>query len=103
MAGIYIHVPFCATRCLYCDFYSTTLRGKGQQYVAALAREMAERKDWLAHAPVRTLYLGGGTPSQLGDTCIRSILEAAAQHFDLRQLEEVTMEANPDDIRKGQD
>lgn len=103
MAGIYIHVPFCATRCLYCDFYSTTLRGKEQQYVAALAREMSERKDWLAHDPVRTLYLGGGTPSQLGDSCIRSIQEAAAQHFDLSQLQEVTMEANPDDIREGQD
>lgn len=103
MAGIYIHIPFCATRCIYCDFYSTTLRGKGPQYVDALAQEMDERKGWLGDAPVRTLYLGGGTPSQLGDENIRLLLEAVGQRFDLSTVEEITMEANPDDIREGQD
>lgn len=103
MAGIYIHIPFCASRCIYCDFYSTTLRGKGPLYVEALRREMNERKNWLGDAPVRTIYLGGGTPSQLGDACIRDILSSIADCFDLSSLEEITMEANPDDIRKGQD
>jgi len=100
MAGIYIHVPFCATRCIYCDFYSTTLRNKGPQYVEALVREMEERKDFL-HEPVRTIYLGGGTPSQLGPECIRAILVELAKHFDLSQCEEITMEANPEDFVNG--
>ncbi len=100
MAGIYIHVPFCATRCIYCDFYSTTLRNKGPQYVEALVREMEERKDFL-HEPIRTIYLGGGTPSQLGPECIRNIIVELAQHFDLSQCEEITMEANPEDFVNG--
>lgn len=114
MSGIYIHIPFCATRCIYCDFYSTTLRGKGAEYAAALATEMDERraflkghkdKDgrWVCDDPLRTIYLGGGTPSQLGDATIREILQAIEQRFDMRQVTEITMEANPDDIHEGQD
>ena len=103
VSGIYIHIPFCATRCIYCDFYSTTLRGKGEAYVKALAREMEERKDFLRKEPVETIYLGGGTPSQLGDACIRQILDAVAERYDMSQVTEITMEANPDDIREGQD
>lgn len=102
MAGIYIHVPFCATRCIYCDFYSTTLHDKGTQYVEALSREMEERRGFLGDAPIRTVYLGGGTPSQLGDRCVRDILAALNQRFDLCQVEEITLEANPDDIRASQ-
>lgn len=114
MSGIYIHIPFCATRCIYCDFYSTTLRDKGAEYAAALAMEMDERKSflaghegadgrWICDDPLRTIYLGGGTPSQLGDTTLREILEAIERRFDLSQVTEITMEANPDDIREGQD
>lgn len=102
MAGIYIHVPFCASRCIYCDFYSTTLRDKGPQYVEALTREMKERRRFLGDAPIRTVYLGGGTPSQLGDLCVRDILAALTQNFDLSHVEEITLEANPDDICAGQ-
>lgn len=113
MSGIYIHIPFCATRCIYCDFYSTTLRGKGNDYAIALGKEMDERRGflhghagndgrWLCDDPLTTIYLGGGTPSQLGDACIRQILDEIEQRFDLSQVSEITMEANPDDIRKGQ-
>lgn len=97
MSGIYIHVPFCATRCIYCDFYSTTLRDKGDLYLEALIDEMKERKDWL-HEPVRTVYLGGGTPSQLSPRLIRRLLIELEQCFDLSFCTEVTMEANPEDI-----
>ena len=103
MAGIYIHIPFCATRCIYCDFYSTTLRDKGEAYAKALAREMDERKDFLCNEKLETIYLGGGTPSQLGDAYIRQILDAVAERYDMSQVTEITMEANPDDIREGQD
>lgn len=97
MSGIYIHVPFCASRCLYCDFYSTTFRNKGKQFIAAIEREMIERCHYLSE-PIRTLYLGGGTPSQLGAEGIRQVLAAAARHFDLSQCDEITMEANPEDF-----
>lgn len=63
----------------------------------ALVREMEERKDFL-HEPIRTIYLGGGTPSQLGPECIRAILDALEKHFDLSECEEITMEANPEDF-----
>ena len=62
MSAIYLHIPFCASRCIYCDFYSTTLRDKAPQYVEALIREMDERKSFL-RTPVRTIYFGGGTPA----------------------------------------
>lgn len=97
MAGIYIHIPFCASRCIYCDFYSTTSRSKAAQFTEALIHEIEERRDFL-HEPIRTLYFGGGTPSQLPAAMIRKILVALDQHFDLSQCEEVTMEANPEDI-----
>ena len=100
LSGIYIHIPFCASRCIYCDFYSTTLRNKAPQYIAALVNEMEERKVFL-HEPVRTIYLGGGTPTQLSPAEIASILLAIASHFDLSDCEEITMEANPEDFITG--
>ena len=100
LSGIYIHIPFCASRCIYCDFYSTTLRNKAPQYKAALVNEMEERKAFL-HDPVRTIYLGGGTPTQLSPAEIASILLAIASHFDLSDCEEITMEANPEDFITG--
>lgn len=97
MSGIYIHVPFCASRCIYCDFYSTTSSSKAALFVDALIAEMEERKGFL-HEPVRTIYLGGGTPSQLPPVLVRKVLAAIDERFDLSQCEEVTMEANPEDI-----
>ena len=100
LSGIYIHIPFCATRCIYCDFYSTTLRNKASQYVEALVREMDERKD-LLHTSVRTIYFGGGTPSQLGPANIATLLRALSSRFDLSHCEEITLEANPEDFIDG--
>ncbi len=100
MSGIYIHIPFCASRCIYCDFYSTTLHHKATSYVEALIREMDERKRYLCE-PIRTIYFGGGTPSQLGPDNIAAILRALASRFDLSQCEEITIEANPEDFIDG--
>jgi oxygen-independent coproporphyrinogen-3 oxidase len=68
MAGIYIHIPFCKTRCLYCDFFSSTDKKRKNDYVAALCEELVERKNYLQDEPVETVYFGGGTPSQLERT-----------------------------------
>ena len=65
MAGIYIHIPFCKRRCIYCDFFSTTQSEKKSQYVDALCQELGIRKDYLEDEEIETIYLGGGTPSQL--------------------------------------
>ena len=65
MAGIYIHVPFCTQRCIYCDFYSQTDMARQAAYLRAVRRELEMRADELDGEPVETIYFGGGTPSQL--------------------------------------
>ena len=64
MAGIYIHIPFCKTRCNYCDFFSSTSMNKKTQYIEALCKELELRKDYLQGEEIQTIYFGGGTPSQ---------------------------------------
>ena len=98
MSGIYIHVPFCRTRCLYCDFFSNTRMDKKAAWLAALVREIELRRDYLQGVPPSTLYFGGGTPSQLDESDLRTIFDALDRCFDLSQLTEVTLEANPDDL-----
>ena len=98
MAGIYLHIPFCKRRCIYCGFYSSTLSGLKEAYVEALCREISQRKAYLAGEPVRTIYLGGGTPSQLTIEELRQIFQTLSATFDLSGVKEVTLEANPDDL-----
>lgn len=99
MSALYIHVPFCQSRCIYCDFYSTTHSAPWQErYVCALKQEMRLRKDELDGAPLITIYLGGGTPSQLHPSLLQEIFRAIQETFNLDNLQEVTIEANPDDV-----
>lgn len=98
MAGIYVHVPFCKCRCRYCDFYSTTLADEREAYVIAVCRELQQRHDYLCGEPVTTLYIGGGTPSQLSPALLASIINTVRNIYGLGQLEECTIEVNPDDI-----
>ena len=94
--GLYIHVPFCEKRCVYCSFYST-VHGKEERdaFVRTLTKELAFRHNG---APISTLYFGGGTPSQLDDEEMESIFSAIHRHCVLSPLAEITFEANPDDI-----
>ena len=98
MAGIYIHVPFCKTRCAYCDFFSTTLHDLKSRYVDALCQELAMRQNYLHDATIGTLYFGGGTPSQLSEDDFRRIFNKIEEVYDLDTCEEITLEANPDDL-----
>lgn len=99
MAGVYVHIPFCASRCAYCDFFSTLrLADAGADYVEALLAEARLRRDELGGEAVRTLYLGGGTPSQLPVALLSRLVEGLRETFDLSGLEEFTIEANPDDV-----
>lgn len=97
MAGIYIHVPFCESRCVYCGFYSTTQLERRGAYVAALCREMELRRDYLSE-PITTIYLGGGTPSMLTGEQLAWLFHHIYKVFSVAEDAEVTMECNPDDI-----
>lgn len=99
MAGVYVHIPFCASRCSYCDFFSTLeMKTAGAPYVQALIGEARLRRDELDGEAVRTLYLGGGTPSQLPLLLLSRLIKGLHEVFDLSALEEFTVEANPDDV-----
>ena len=98
MAGIYVHIPFCRTRCAYCDFFSTTRETEAANYVAALCREIEARRLELPSAHVSTIYIGGGTPSVLAPAQIQQILHHIYANYDVDSDAEVTIEMNPDDI-----
>ncbi|MDO4163954.1 MAG: radical SAM family heme chaperone HemW [Bacteroides sp.] len=98
MAGIYIHIPFCKTRCIYCDFYSTTHSEQRERYVRALCKELHTRKDYLKEETIRTIYFGGGTPSQLTEEDFHTIFRTLDEVYGLSACEEITLEANPDDL-----
>lgn len=98
MAGIYIHVPFCAKRCAYCDFYTQTNHNLINEYVDAVCKEIELRKDYLHNESIKTIYFGGGTPSQLSPEQIEKIMAQLGRFYDLSACEEFTLEANPDDL-----
>ncbi|MCC8188838.1 MAG: radical SAM family heme chaperone HemW [Bacteroides sp.] len=98
MSGIYIHVPFCKTRCIYCDFYSSTHEEKKEEYVAALSDELTTRSGYLPGKEIGTIYLGGGTPSQLSARELERILDVIYRNYQVSGDAEITLEANPDDL-----
>lgn len=92
--GLYLHIPFCRQKCLYCDFYSLPGSEEAMEaYTAALCRAIAR----CPAGPVDTVYFGGGTPPLLGERRLARLLEAAARRFSLAPGAEVTLEANPGD------
>lgn len=98
MAGLYLHIPFCAKRCLYCDFFSNTEMKYKEAYVDAVVREMELRKEYIHGEAVETIYFGGGTPSQLSAADFDKLFNAIHRLFDTSHCTEVTLEANPDDM-----
>ena len=98
MAGIYLHIPFCKTRCIYCDFYSTTYMELKERYIQALCQELRMRKKYLAEESIETIYLGGGTPSQLAKEDFLRLFDAIDNMYGLEGVKEITLEANPDDL-----
>ena len=97
MAGIYIHIPFCKQRCLYCAFYSSTLHSKQQEYCDALCREIIMRRNYIIGI-IDTVYFGGGTPSTLTREQLQKILGTIKENYRLSPSAEITIEANPDDL-----
>jgi oxygen-independent coproporphyrinogen-3 oxidase len=95
MTSLYIHIPFCKSRCIYCGFYSTVGTSLAQQYVDAVCREMEIRDRGVE--PLETIYLGGGTPSQLSIEQLQQLFLYINKVYD-HQAKEVTIEVNPDDV-----
>lgn len=96
---VYIHVPFCKSRCIYCDFYSTVCGSEARKaYVSAACEELKQRADELSGKEVQSVYFGGGTPSLLQSEEIAAILQSVRDHYTLSPDAEITLEANPDDI-----
>jgi oxygen-independent coproporphyrinogen III oxidase len=98
MAGIYIHVPFCKQACHYCDFHFSTNLEKQNDMVEAIAAELVLRKEYISNTPVKTIYLGGGTPSLLSFGQLEKLLTAVFRNFSVQADAEITLEANPDDL-----
>lgn len=95
--GLYIHIPFCKSKCIYCDFYSLPrAEDRMDRYVSALCRQLAEIAQRTTAHTVDSVYLGGGTPSYLGEKRLRHILKTVKKHYHLSRDAEITLEANPD-------
>lgn len=100
MAGIYVHIPFCKRKCIYCDFFSVAFSdAAASRYADDLVSEFAVRKSELRGEKVHTLYIGGGTPSLMPIESLQKIVGNLVA--DVGGLEEFTIEVNPDDITPG--
>ena len=98
MASVYFHIPFCKSRCSYCDFYSTTNIADMNGFYRYLIEEMEMRKHFLHDAVIDSVYFGGGTPSLLSTNDIELLLNAVRGNFKLSPSAEITLEANPEDV-----
>ena len=97
--SLYVHVPFCQTKCPYCDFNTYQgIEGLRGPFVDALVGEIAAWGRALNGPPVNTVFFGGGTPSYLPDGDLGRIMEAVGEAFDIRPDAEITVEANPGDL-----
>ena len=100
--GLYVHVPFCAVRCAYCDFATGPISAAGvERYLAAFEREVARRAPAAAGTRFRTVFFGGGTPSALSARHFRRLVAALRGGFEIDPHAEMTLEANPETVGSG--
>lgn len=98
-AGIYIHIPFCKTKCIYCDFYSVTKRDDSiENFVDCMVKEIKLNKTRLKNTTYDTIFFGGGTPSVLTENQLEKILNALYKFYNIDEDAEVTLECNPGEI-----
>jgi oxygen-independent coproporphyrinogen-3 oxidase len=98
LAGIYIHIPFCHRKCIYCDFYSVGKNKLNDDFINLIIQEFSLRKNYLPTEKIETIYFGGGTPSLLSAQSIDEILRGLKRIFEVSSNTEITLEANPDDL-----
>ena len=100
MSGLYLHIPFCKSKCAYCNFFSVVSEKQCVDFLEALKKEAIARKDYLGGEEVRTIYFGGGTPSLLKPSEIAGILDVLYKNYRIIEKPEITLEANPDTVSK---
>lgn len=100
MSGIYIHIPFCKTRCYYCDFFKSTKLLYREQYIEKLLEELKDRRHFFGNRKndLQTIYFGGGTPSLFSQKSIEDILNTISKYYHVEEDAEITLEVNPDDL-----
>lgn len=96
--GIYVHIPFCRSKCHYCGFYSVASPRLKEDYLLALKQEIRQRREYLGAGVAETLYFGGGTPSVLSLEEVRGLVEVLESQYDISPSAERTIEVNPEDI-----
>jgi len=100
-AGIYIHIPFCAIKCMYCDFYSIADREDSiPKFIEAIIKEIEQCEIDVSEWIIDTIFIGGGTPSLIQEHHMDSILSCLNKKYDLSNLKELTIEANPGEAPK---
>ena len=95
MSGLYIHIPFCERKCIYCDFYSIEDRSSIDRFLEALTIEMSSTASLVGELRFETIFIGGGTPSLLNPAQLKNIFRTIAAHYSLSDNLEITLEANP--------
>jgi oxygen-independent coproporphyrinogen-3 oxidase len=100
LAGIYLHIPFCKRKCAYCDFYSVANKSYLEIFVNAICAEIKLQSEYLGDEKIQTIYFGGGTPSMLNSNQVEKILNEIYKCFPVENNNEVTLEANPDDLNE---
>tara|TARA_B100000902_G_C27286259_1_gene904580 strand:+ start:874 stop:1998 length:1125 start_codon:yes stop_codon:yes gene_type:complete len=98
MAGIYIHIPFCAQACFYCDFHFSTSMKIKDRVIGAIKQDLVKQRDYLGQVIIETVYFGGGTPSLISADDIKGIYQTIVENYRLAQNIEFTIEANPEDV-----
>lgn len=101
MAGIYLHIPFCDTKCIYCDFYSITNHSRKDEFIFAIKKEIVSYSNKLIEKKFDTIFLGGGTPSLLNYAELNSLFEILYKNYNISNNSEITIEANPGTLDKN--
>ena len=97
MSGLYVHLPYCSSRCIYCGFFSSTGKKNQSEYIDAVLKELEMRTTEMFSKP-ETVYFGGGTPSFLSISLLERLVRGIAERIDVSRVGEWTMECNPDDV-----
>ena len=100
-AGLYVHIPYCTQRCVYCDFYFVTSSRGQDAFINALCTEINRTAFKYAGVCITSIYFGGGTPSRLPISAISRIMREIDVSFDTRMVREVTFEMNPEDVTEN--
>lgn len=101
MPGIYLHIPFCDTKCIYCDFYSITNHARKDEFLSSVEKEIISFSKELNERSYDSIFFGGGTPSLLSYSDLNKLFETLYKHYNISPDTEITIEANPGTLDKN--